>query len=123
MALSRGVEHRAKAVIAQRLNVNTAGIVDLIVWGNVNGKHFIDNSKVRKTSRAFMYCQSTIIIMNVIYIVQFDTYLTALYIVKDNTPEHVECNIARAHACTHTHTHTDTQTHTHSHMTHAFMHA
>ncbi|XP_076455865.1 putative malate dehydrogenase 1B [Babylonia areolata] len=47
VGLSRGVENRAKSVIGQRLNVNTAGVVDLIVWGNVNGKHFIDNSKSR----------------------------------------------------------------------------
>ncbi len=46
VALSRCVENRAKAVIGQRLNVNTAGVVDLIVWGNVNGQHFIDTSKV-----------------------------------------------------------------------------
>ncbi|KAK7480975.1 hypothetical protein BaRGS_00027790 [Batillaria attramentaria] len=42
VAMSRCVENRAKSVIAQRLNVNSAGVVDLIVWGSVNGKHFID---------------------------------------------------------------------------------
>ncbi|KAK7092588.1 putative malate dehydrogenase 1B [Littorina saxatilis] len=47
VAMSRAVENRAKAVIGQRLKVNTAGVVDLIIWGNANGKHFIDNSKSR----------------------------------------------------------------------------
>ncbi|KAL8616452.1 hypothetical protein ACOMHN_041055 [Nucella lapillus] len=47
IGLSRGVENRAKAVIGERLNVNTAGVADLIIWGNINGKHFIDNSKSR----------------------------------------------------------------------------
>ena len=45
--MSRAVENRAKAVIGQRLNVNTAGVVDLIIWGSANGQHFIDNTKVR----------------------------------------------------------------------------
>ena len=34
MAMSRMTERRAKSVLAQRLNVNSAGVVDVIVWGN-----------------------------------------------------------------------------------------
>jgi hypothetical protein len=49
--MSRNVESRAKAVIAERLNVNTAGVVDLIVWGNTNGIHYIDTSKVASSYR------------------------------------------------------------------------
>jgi len=45
VALSRGLENQAKAVIGERLSVNTAGVVDLVVWGNVNGQHYIDTTK------------------------------------------------------------------------------
>lgn len=47
VAMSRMVENRSKSVIAERLNVNTAGVVDLIVWGNPNGTHYIDVSNSR----------------------------------------------------------------------------
>ncbi|XP_060573511.1 putative malate dehydrogenase 1B [Ruditapes philippinarum] len=47
VALSRLVENQAKSIIAERLHVNTAGVVDLIVWGNPNGQHYIDVSKSR----------------------------------------------------------------------------
>lgn len=46
VASSRLVENQAKSVLAERLKTNTAGVVDLIVWGNINGNHFIDASKV-----------------------------------------------------------------------------
>ena len=48
VALSRTIENSAKAILANRLKVNSAGIVDVIVWGNVNGTTFLDirNSKV-----------------------------------------------------------------------------
>lgn len=46
-AMSRLVENRAKSVVAERLKVNTAGVVDLIIWGNPNGEHYIDVSNSR----------------------------------------------------------------------------
>lgn len=46
VAISRIVENRAKAVMADKLNVNSADVVDLIVWGNPSRSHFIDVSKV-----------------------------------------------------------------------------
>lgn len=46
-AMSRLLENHSKSVIAERLHVNTAGVVDLIVWGNPNGEHYIDVSKSR----------------------------------------------------------------------------
>lgn len=42
VGLSRIVENSAKAVVADRLKVNTSGVVDLIIWGNVNGEHLVD---------------------------------------------------------------------------------
>ena len=47
VALSRLVENQAKSIIAERLKVNTAGVVDLIIWGNPNGQHYIDVSNSR----------------------------------------------------------------------------
>ena len=46
VGVARLVENHAKAIIANRLNVNSAGVVDLTVWGNVNGTTAIDISKV-----------------------------------------------------------------------------
>ena len=45
--LSRLLENRAKSVVAERLNVNSNGVVDLIIWGNVNGENYIDISNCR----------------------------------------------------------------------------
>ena len=47
VALSRMTENRYKAVIAERLKVNSAGVVDLIIWGDANGGHFADVSTCR----------------------------------------------------------------------------
>ena len=47
VGLSRRIENNAKAVVAERLKVNTSGVVDLIVWGNVNGERYIDLSRSR----------------------------------------------------------------------------
>lgn len=47
VGLSRRVENNAKAVVAERLKVNTNGVVDLIIWGNVNGEHYIDLKRSR----------------------------------------------------------------------------
>lgn len=47
VAMSRMVENRAKAVIAEKLKVNSADVVDVIVWGNPNGHHYLDVNKAR----------------------------------------------------------------------------
>ncbi|EDO45840.1 predicted protein [Nematostella vectensis] len=47
VSLSRIEENRAKGLIAKRLNVNTAGIKDLIVWGNPGFNHYPDASHAR----------------------------------------------------------------------------
>lgn len=46
--LSRMLENHAKAVIADKLNVNSSGVVNVIIWGNINGEYYIDldNSRV-----------------------------------------------------------------------------
>ena len=47
VGLSRMVENQAKGILAERLKVNSAGIVDVIVWGNMNGTVYTDVDKVR----------------------------------------------------------------------------
>ena len=47
VSMSRMVENHTKAVIADRLNVNSAGVADVLVWGNINGEHYIDVSRAR----------------------------------------------------------------------------
>ena len=47
VGLARLLENRAKSSLAKKLNVNSGGIVDLVVWGNVHGEHFIDLEKCR----------------------------------------------------------------------------
>ncbi|XP_041372017.1 putative malate dehydrogenase 1B [Gigantopelta aegis] len=47
VGLSRLVENRAKAVMGEKLKVNTADVVNVIVWGSVNGCHYIDVSETR----------------------------------------------------------------------------
>lgn len=47
IAMSRLVENCAKSIVAERLKVSTVCVVDLIVWGNPNGVHYIDVSKSR----------------------------------------------------------------------------
>ena len=46
-AMSRLTENLYKSVIADRLKVNSAGVVDLIVWGDPNGAHLADASVCR----------------------------------------------------------------------------
>ena len=41
-ALSRLVENTAKGILSQRLKVNSAGLADIVVWGNINGMNYID---------------------------------------------------------------------------------
>lgn len=40
-------ENRAKAAIARKINVNTAGVADLIIWGNIGGITHFDISQAR----------------------------------------------------------------------------
>ncbi|XP_062610407.1 putative malate dehydrogenase 1B [Saccostrea cucullata] len=47
VGLSRRLENNAKSVVAEKLSINPNGVVDLIVWGNINGDSFIDISKCR----------------------------------------------------------------------------
>ncbi|XP_077993470.1 putative malate dehydrogenase 1B [Glandiceps talaboti] len=42
VAQARLRENYAKAIIAKRLAVNSAGVVDLLVWGNINGTTYTD---------------------------------------------------------------------------------
>lgn len=44
-ALSRLQENRAKAVVARKLNVNSSGILDLIVWGCPGCEDYVDISR------------------------------------------------------------------------------
>ncbi|XP_002740667.1 putative malate dehydrogenase 1B [Saccoglossus kowalevskii] len=47
VAQARLRENYAKAVVAKKLAVNSAGIVDLIVWGNANGTTYTDVTRSR----------------------------------------------------------------------------
>ncbi|XP_070535928.1 putative malate dehydrogenase 1B [Ptychodera flava] len=47
VAQARLRENYAKATIAKRLAVNSAGVVDLLVWGNINGTTYTDVSRAR----------------------------------------------------------------------------
>ncbi|KAK3106523.1 hypothetical protein FSP39_021842 [Pinctada imbricata] len=47
VGMSRLLENHAKSVVADRLGVNSSGVVDLIIWGNVNGGNYIDISNCR----------------------------------------------------------------------------
>lgn len=47
VAMSRLIENHAKSIAAERLKVNSAGVVDLIIWGNPYGEHYVDVSKSR----------------------------------------------------------------------------
>ena len=40
-------ENRAKAAISRKINVNSAGVADLIIWGNVGGVTYTDISHAR----------------------------------------------------------------------------
>lgn len=43
----RLLENHVKGIIAEKLKVNSAGVVDLIVWGNASGEHYIDINRCR----------------------------------------------------------------------------
>lgn len=47
VAVSRMVENRAKAILAERLKVNSAGVVDIVVWGNAGGMTYVDVGRAR----------------------------------------------------------------------------
>ena len=47
VALARILENQAKAIIGQRLSVNSAGVVDTVIWGNIHGTNIADVSKAR----------------------------------------------------------------------------
>ncbi|GFR96841.1 malate dehydrogenase, cytoplasmic [Elysia marginata] len=47
VVVSSVIENHAKAVIGERLSVNPAGVVNLLVWGNINSKHFFDVNQCR----------------------------------------------------------------------------
>ncbi len=47
VAVPRLLENQAKAVLSERLQVNSAGVVDVVVWGNPAGKYFLDVSHAR----------------------------------------------------------------------------
>ncbi|KAH9488070.1 putative malate dehydrogenase 1B [Bulinus truncatus] len=45
VAVASVVENQAKSVIGEKLNVNPAGVVNVLLWGNINGKRYLDVSK------------------------------------------------------------------------------
>ena len=53
-AVTAALENRAKSVIGQRLDVNTDSIVNVIVWGNINGENYIDTSQVMEVCLTVM---------------------------------------------------------------------
>ncbi|NXE58983.1 MDH dehydrogenase, partial [Calcarius ornatus] len=47
IAISTSWESAAKAMLARKLNMNTAGVKDVIVWGNITGSNYIDLSHAK----------------------------------------------------------------------------
>ncbi|CAL1539603.1 unnamed protein product [Lymnaea stagnalis] len=47
VAVATVIENQAKSIIGEKLSVNPAGVVSLLVWGNINGKRYFDVSKCR----------------------------------------------------------------------------
>ncbi|NWW69917.1 MDHC protein, partial [Climacteris rufus] len=47
IAIATAWESAAKAMLARKLNTNTAGIKDVIVWGNITGSNYIDLSHAK----------------------------------------------------------------------------
>ncbi|KAK6181465.1 hypothetical protein SNE40_009309 [Patella caerulea] len=50
VAMSRMVENYAKSVIGGKLNLNTSCVLDLLVWGNINGVKYVDVSQCKVTN-------------------------------------------------------------------------
>ncbi|NXK44178.1 MDHC protein, partial [Chauna torquata] len=47
IAVATSWESAAKAMLARKLNMNTAGVKDVIVWGNITGCNYIDLSHAK----------------------------------------------------------------------------
>ncbi|XP_067404866.1 putative malate dehydrogenase 1B isoform X2 [Emydura macquarii macquarii] len=47
IAMAMLLESAAKAMLARKLNMNSAGVKDVTVWGNISGKSYIDLSKAK----------------------------------------------------------------------------
>ncbi|XP_043381102.1 putative malate dehydrogenase 1B isoform X4 [Chelonia mydas] len=47
IAMAMFLESAAKAMLARKLNMNSAGVKDVIVWGNISGNNYIDLSKTK----------------------------------------------------------------------------
>ncbi|XP_074824118.1 putative malate dehydrogenase 1B isoform X5 [Natator depressus] len=47
IAMAMFLESAAKAMLARKLNMNSAGVKDVIVWGNISGNSYIDLSKAK----------------------------------------------------------------------------
>ncbi|XP_064516670.1 putative malate dehydrogenase 1B isoform X2 [Pseudopipra pipra] len=47
IAVATSWESAAKATLARKLNVSTAGVKDVIVWGNITGSNYIDLSHAK----------------------------------------------------------------------------
>ncbi|XP_048726407.2 putative malate dehydrogenase 1B isoform X2 [Caretta caretta] len=47
IAMAMFLESAAKAMLARKLNMNSAGVKDVIVWGNISGNNYIDLSKAK----------------------------------------------------------------------------
>ncbi|XP_004378362.1 putative malate dehydrogenase 1B [Trichechus manatus latirostris] len=47
IAVALGVEGQAKAVLARKLKTTSAGIKDVIIWGNISGNNYVDLRKAK----------------------------------------------------------------------------
>ncbi|XP_032866870.1 putative malate dehydrogenase 1B isoform X2 [Tyto alba] len=47
IAIATSWESAAKAMLARKLNMNTAGVKDVVVWGNITGSNYIDLSHAK----------------------------------------------------------------------------
>ncbi|NXM71575.1 MDHC protein, partial [Serilophus lunatus] len=47
IAIATSWESAAKAMLARKLNISTAGVKDVIVWGNITGSNYIDLSHAK----------------------------------------------------------------------------
>uniref|UniRef100_A0A452HM93 Putative malate dehydrogenase 1B n=1 Tax=Gopherus agassizii TaxID=38772 RepID=A0A452HM93_9SAUR len=47
IAVAMFLENAAKAMLARKLNMNSAGVKDVIVWGNISGNSYVDLSKAK----------------------------------------------------------------------------
>ncbi|NXI29232.1 MDHC protein, partial [Sterrhoptilus dennistouni] len=47
IAIATSWESAAKAMLARKLNMSTAGVKDVIVWGNISGSNYIDLSHAK----------------------------------------------------------------------------